>query len=465
MSLSYIDPFGGGVIRPSPVAYRSFGVSSSPFQLTWPGYDNSELTSTANKLDISDAIPGAEIRMPPANVVSNGEAVLFTNLSTETVTIATYGGTTIGTCAPGASRLVYLVNNLTAGGLWRTILYGVGTGALDVGSAAGAGLEASGAELQLDWPVEAKVADFTVNSTYRAKMVVWGGGAGTVSFDFASALGNGFAMAVRNQGTGALLLDPAVTDSIDGFSSGFVIQPGDTCFVFSDGAVSLWTVGIFGASSVRFNFTRLSKAITGDVTLTLNEAANVIQEYTGALVGPATITVPATTQVYYVTNSTTGGFALTFDCNLGGTTALVAAGASAVLVCDGTNVRLIAGGGLIASEGTFTPTVLGATTAGVTTYTKQAGTYQRIGSWVHFQLDVRWSAATGTGQLIIDGLPFAAATTPASQAFNTAVLGTTDVFAQGRSGTQMDLFLLSTFGAYAITGTGNVRISGSYLVA
>lgn len=62
-------------------------------------------------------------------------------------------------------------------------------------------------------------------------------------------------------------------------------------------------------------------------------------------------------------------------------------------------------------EGTFTPTVYGASTAGTTTYTKQIGTYQRNGQWVHFALRVAWSAASGTGTMRIGGLPFNAINT------------------------------------------------------
>lgn len=55
---------------------------------------------------------------------------------------------------------------------------------------------------------------------------------------------------------------------------------------------------------------------------------------------------------------------------------------------------------------TFTPTVTGASTAGTTTYVTQAGTYSRIGNMVFISFSVTYSAATGTGNLLIGGLPF-----------------------------------------------------------
>jgi hypothetical protein len=62
-------------------------------------------------------------------------------------------------------------------------------------------------------------------------------------------------------------------------------------------------------------------------------------------------------------------------------------------------------------EGTFTPIVVGGTTAGTATYAAQNGYYTKIGRLVSFQLYVDWSAGTGTGILKIGGLPFTSATT------------------------------------------------------
>lgn len=62
----------------------------------------------------------------------------------------------------------------------------------------------------------------------------------------------------------------------------------------------------------------------------------------------------------------------------------------------------------IYDRGTWAPTYVGGTTAGVTTYTTQQGDYTRIGRIVAAKGRVTWTAATGTGQARIS-LPFAAA--------------------------------------------------------
>src|SRR5262245_27947743 len=59
------------------------------------------------------------------------------------------------------------------------------------------------------------------------------------------------------------------------------------------------------------------------------------------------------------------------------------------------------------SSSTWTPTYLGNTTPGVTTYSLQQGTWVRIGNLVIVTGTVVWTAATGTGNANF-GLPFTA---------------------------------------------------------
>jgi hypothetical protein len=57
-------------------------------------------------------------------------------------------------------------------------------------------------------------------------------------------------------------------------------------------------------------------------------------------------------------------------------------------------------------EGTFTPTIIGSTTAGSATYSTQAGNYTKIGRLVTVQMYIGWTGHTGTGDMSISGLPF-----------------------------------------------------------
>lgn len=58
------------------------------------------------------------------------------------------------------------------------------------------------------------------------------------------------------------------------------------------------------------------------------------------------------------------------------------------------------------AKGTYTPTYLGGTTVGVTTYTFQAGGWRRVGNQLTVVGQINWSAATGTGDARIS-LPIA----------------------------------------------------------
>lgn len=76
---------------------------------------------------------------------------------------------------------------------------------------------------------------------------------------------------------------------------------------------------------------------------------------------------------------------------------------------SGKGINFSAAGGdtlTMYDEGTWTPTVVGTSTAGTATYGLQSGTYTRIGRMVYFQCELVWSGGTGTGNLRIAGLPF-----------------------------------------------------------
>lgn len=57
-------------------------------------------------------------------------------------------------------------------------------------------------------------------------------------------------------------------------------------------------------------------------------------------------------------------------------------------------------------EGTFTPVINGTSAAGAGTYSTQGGSYVKVGKIVHFTVELVWSAHTGTGNMLVGGLPF-----------------------------------------------------------
>jgi hypothetical protein len=57
-------------------------------------------------------------------------------------------------------------------------------------------------------------------------------------------------------------------------------------------------------------------------------------------------------------------------------------------------------------EGTWTPTIYGATTAGTTTYFQQLGTYTKVGRLVTVQIFLNITGQTGAGAMRLGGFPF-----------------------------------------------------------
>lgn len=66
-------------------------------------------------------------------------------------------------------------------------------------------------------------------------------------------------------------------------------------------------------------------------------------------------------------------------------------------------------------EGTFTPTVVGVTTAGTGTYSQQAGRYTKIGNRVFFTVKLSWTAHTGVGDMRVGALPFTSNSTATNE--------------------------------------------------
>lgn len=79
---------------------------------------------------------------------------------------------------------------------------------------------------------------------------------------------------------------------------------------------------------------------SANVTLTTNQAQNMIQQFTGVLTGNITVFAPAVGAFYAVENATTGNFSLSFGCTGGGNAQIIPSGLSTWLWTDGSFTRL-----------------------------------------------------------------------------------------------------------------------------
>ena len=125
-------------------------------------------------------------------------------------------------------------------------------------------------------------------------------------------------------------------------------------------------------------------------------------------------------------------------------------------------------------EGTWTPTVVGTSTAGTASYGTQTATYTKIGRMVYFQFELIWNSGDGTGFLRVAGLPFTCGASNCSVSIgdieNVAITALYNVGGAyvGSSSTQVILREFQVGGGgnepIAYDAAGTLRVGGCYFV-
>lgn len=119
--------------------------------------------------------------------------------------------------------------------------------------------------------------------------------------------------------------------------------------------------------------------------------------------------------------------------------------------------------------GTFTPTIVGGTTAGTATYSARSAQYTKVGNCVHFRADIIWTGHTGTGLMSITGLPFAIGSnyqTSIVARFDQTTSANTYIGGAYIYSSQIDMQVMPVGGGAPanlnITAAGDLRVSGFY---
>ena len=383
---TYTNTFGGTNIYPSDVSYRYVSLTIDQ-ALDWPLETAPTNDVVASIMDVNATTTSLVITMPDATEAGTGQTVLFNNVGSNTFTVKTSTGTQI--CAPtsGSTFQIYLTNNSTASGTWRSFQYGASASANNAASLAGLGLKAIATTLNQSIEVSSFSSNYTAGVSDRSKAFIWTGGAGTLSLTAAPTLGNDWFVQIRNGGTGDLTIDPSSSENINGAAT-LTLSPGDSCIIVTDG-VQFWTIG-FGQSAVyAFSVLQIDIAGSGNYTLTVSELNKTAYIFTGLLTGNRDIIVPTTAQQYWVSNQTTGSYTLGIKTAAQSPAVTVAQGARAILYCDGTNVVdadtatiaipvTVAQGGTGATTASGARTNLGATTVGDAVFTAASTTAAQI---------------------------------------------------------------------------------------
>ena len=338
--MSFTQTFGGTTIYPSDVSYLALALTANT-TLEWPLERGTGSNLVASIIDITPT--GAyDIVLPSALLTGVGQTVLFNNLGPSTVTVKGNAGATILSLAAGEVWQIYLTNNTTAAGSWRTFRYGASTAQAQAAALAGYGLVAIGSVLaQASTISSTSITPQTLGAADRASTYVWTGGLGTFNLPSAVVVGNGWFFNVRNSGTGDLTLDPAGGELING-SVSIVLSPNDSAVIATDGT-SWYTIGLGQQAIFAFDFTSISLAglvnpsVTTDYVLSGTELNRIAYTFTGTPLGNINIVVPFTVQQYWMSNATGGSFILSLS-TLGGTTAQIAQNARAIYYCTGSQI-------------------------------------------------------------------------------------------------------------------------------
>jgi hypothetical protein len=378
MTSTYTQIFGGTTIYPSDVSYLALALTADT-ALDWPLESNTLLRPAARIIDVTPT--GAySINLPPADETGSGQTILFNNLGPSTITVKDSVGGTLLSIGQGQQWQIYLTDNTTAAGTWRTFRYGASTAQAQASALAGFGLTATGSTLSQSTPVTLFNSNYTAGVPDRANMLVWTGGLGTLTLPTASSVGGDWFIAVRNGGSGNLVIDPQGLETINGAVS-LTLTPGDSATAVTDGT-SWYTLGLGQSAVFAFDYTSINLAgQSGNYTLSGAELNRIAYEFTGAIVGNVEIIVPKTTQQYWVTNDTTGGsFTLRVRTNTQTPGVLVARGSRAILYCNGNDVVDAETGGIsvpvaVVDGGTGSTTAggalinLGGTSVGIGVFT------------------------------------------------------------------------------------------------
>lgn len=354
----YNDVFGGANIYPSEVTYSAISLSSD-VTLSWPEETSDSSYLATRIIDVNPSGAGFVITLPAANKSGVGETILFNNVGASQFIVKDASGVQILAPTNGQVWQIYLTDNSTVAGIWKTLQYGASVSSANAAALAGTGIVAIGSLLSQSVPIITFSSSYSVGVTDRAKMFVWQGSGGTLTLPSPGTVGNNWFIYFKNSGSGSVTVDPSGSPTIDG-SSTLSFAPNSSAIIATDGA-NYYTIGYGQSATFAFDYTSISVAGAGNYTLTSSELNRIAYKFTGVLTGNRNIIVPNTVQQYWINNQTTGAYTLTVK-TAAGTGVSLSSGQSSIMYSDGTNV-IDADSAGISSPVTVAQGGTGATTA------------------------------------------------------------------------------------------------------
>lgn len=359
--MSYTNIFGGYNINTSFPSYMSYTFSSN-LQLSWPSsYVDSPAGTgniTAQVNDLNPTVDGLTVTLANAALISVGQQVQFNNVGAHSLTINDFNGGFLATIPPTDNNqyILYLQDNTTPAGTWGITHLGAGTSSTDASAIAGFGMVALNNEINTNFPGKTIGANYQVLSSDRASILVWTGGAGTITL--LNPPSNGFYIAVNNEGSGVVNITTADGSTIDG-SASFALNPSSSSYFIA--VEENWNTLGFGVESF-FQVNVLApinlSAVNPSLTLTSSQSSRLVQQFSGNLANNVTVYYPAAAGQWYIWNNTTGAFLV--NVQLAGPTGdlvNIPQGQKLIIYSDGNSMY---NAPTIATAATFTDGTVGA---------------------------------------------------------------------------------------------------------
>lgn len=332
-----VDVFGQGAVQTAYVGYESYNLTQD-LNVYWPNsYQNSPNVAPMFLQIATTSTTGLSLILPSAMQVSVGQNIIIFNSSTNAVNIKDNAGGTIVTLATGTVSYCIVTDNSTTAGIWEEFTFGTGTSQADAAQLAGLGLNPNGGKLNTQFVPTVITTDTTIAPTDNSKVFVWEGGAGNITLPPLASVNDGFFISFNQGGNGLLTIKgtPATIDQTDQL----VLTTAQTCTLVK-GSTGWWTIGL-GQLTI-FSVDVYVKDVSGNANVTLSdqEAAKNIHEFTGTLTGNIIVFYPNNlTSQWTITNKTTGNFTLTVQLTGGSIASVIAQTESAIFYSDGAELK------------------------------------------------------------------------------------------------------------------------------
>jgi len=342
---TFTSPFTGTVVQPTDVSYYALEFSTDQ-DLYWPAVVNPTQVPAARIMDCTPLGANLHVNLPEGNQGSVGSDILFRNFGSYAFNIVDFSGDSSVTIQPGESKYFYLSDNSTVDGTWQNVTFGTGTSSADAATLQGFGLTTLSGKLCTTQNIVEVSSSPTILDSSRAATFVWTSGTGTFTLPSSAVLSAGWFISFRNGGTGTLTISCSGASLINGQSS-ITANPGDSGLIaFQASTGNFFTVGLSTPSNVTFTSATYDVDTIVGATFSLVSYAPIIQTYV-ALSGTRTTTLdvilPATTQLYIISNNTSSGaYNLVFNVS-GGTSpdVVLTAGQVATILSDGNTLYVL----------------------------------------------------------------------------------------------------------------------------